>query len=65
MTKKDVKEKIMLLEKMATEYKITKDKNLKQNIEYLARELKDFMFNKGNYHIESGKVSDIILNLND
>lgn len=65
MNKKDVKEKIKLLERMATKYKITKDENLKQDIEYLARELKNFMFNKGNYHIESGKVSDIMLNLND
>lgn len=60
MTKKDVKEKIVLLEKMVEEYKITKDEDLKQNIEYLAKELKSFMFNKGNYHIESGKVSDIL-----
>ena len=65
MNKKDVKEKITLLERMATEYKINKDENLKQDIEYLARELKNFMFNKGNYHIESGKVSDIMLSLND
>ena len=60
MTKKDVKEKIILLEEMVAEYKINKNENLKQDIECLARELKEFMFGKGNYHIESGKVSDIL-----
>ena len=49
---------------MVDEYRITRNESIKNDAIALARELKEFMFNKGNYHIESGKVSEILLTLN-
>lgn len=64
MNKQIVKEKIELLKDMVDEYRITRNESIKNDTIALARELKEFMFNKGNYHIESGKVSEILLTLN-
>ncbi len=64
MNKQIVKEKIELLKDMVDEYRITRNESLKNDVIALAKELNEFMFNKGNYHIESGEVFQILLTLN-